>query len=503
MLGVRRELSIKLCKYNYGLLCHMEQEHVSLKNVASSRPIDTTETTHVEGTIAEDRLIVRINGTLPDFTSLGSEDKSERAEEVERQGVRTNTSCSLYTRISPGQQIFHMLVDIGEGIFNSIEKGPSELGFESAAAIPDALLITHSHDDHVKELPRLMNRVMDNNTTRDLKIFCTTECRDQVIEKFPTLSKRSNSSNRISFISVEPSKIFEAGPFSVIPILTYHGDNSPPGSVIYIVKLLDKKIIIGWDFLSFPNVDENWLWKPDLLILGTQNYNTHPEIGMISVTDAYGIVRRWNAKECYIVHYAGLQDFEEASNQWFRGPVKAMTTEELQGVIDDHLLVTGDNGKFKITVAKEGMIWTGKDQQKRPQTRDESTSIGKLLELESLQKYVIKIENLDREHKLKLMIEDSINRFDFEFDEPIRDPNNDDILLGQGVKGMLAKGPELRMQIVSTQSQEADYAIQVVVFKGKKNLFKDDILLGNIDIQRLRRYIRENFIGNNNLNAMR
>ena len=469
----------------------MGEEHVSLKNIGNSQPMYAAKTT--EGTIAEDNLIVRINGTLPDFSSLGTKDKSERAQEVIRQSIHTNTSCSLYARISPDQQIFHMLVDIGEGIVNSIKKGTLELGFDSRA-IPDALLITHSHDDHVKELPMLMNKVVNSNSTRDLKIFCTAECRDQIIKKFPQLSNRSNSSNRISFISVEQDKTFEVGPFSVIPISAYHGDNSPPGSVIYIVKLLDKKIIIGWDFLSLPNADENWLWKPDLLILGTENYNTHAETGMISVTDAYGIVRRWNAKECYVVHYAGLQDFEEVSNQWFRGPVKAMTTEELQKMIDDHLQVTGDNGKFRITVAKEGMVWTGKDVQKRQQIYDESTSIGNLLELESLQKYVLKIENLDKGNKLKLMIEDSINRFNFEFDKPLKDVNSDGILLGKGVKGMLAKGPELRMELLPSQSKEAACAIRIVVFKGKKNLFKDDILLNNIDAQRLRRYIRENFV---------
>ena len=86
------------------------------------------------------------------------------------------------------------------------------------------------------------------------------------------------------------------------------------------------------------------LWKPDLLILGTQTYNPHPETGMISVNEAFKLVRRWNAKECYIVHYSGLLDFKEASNQRFRGPVKAMTADQLQGVIDAHLQVTGDNG---------------------------------------------------------------------------------------------------------------------------------------------------------------
>ena len=230
-----------------------------------------------------------------------------------------------------------MLVDIGQGIVKSLEKGASDLGFKTSSSsfIPDAVLITHSHDDHVKELLVLVNKVNeeDESSRKSLKIFGTRECRDQVIKKFPQVSEIKSKNNRVSFNIVQPDETFEVGPFAVMPILADHGDNSPPGSVIYIMKLLDKKVIIGWDFLSLPNANQNLFWKPDLLILGTQTYNPHPQTGMISVSDAYDLVRIWNAKECYIVHYRGLLDFEEASNQWFRGPVKAMTTDELQKVI--------------------------------------------------------------------------------------------------------------------------------------------------------------------------
>src|SRR5919197_2441353 len=95
-------------------------------------------------TIVEDKIIVRINGTLPDISTLGSEEKSERAAEIKRQGISTNTSCSLFARVETDQKIFHMLVDIGQGIVKSIEKGTSDLGFNSSSFIPDALLITHS-----------------------------------------------------------------------------------------------------------------------------------------------------------------------------------------------------------------------------------------------------------------------------------------------------------------------------------------------------------------------
>ncbi|MFL6472326.1 MAG: MBL fold metallo-hydrolase [Nitrososphaeraceae archaeon] len=445
--------------------------------------------------VIEGQLVVRINGTLPDISTLGSEEKSERAAEIKRQGISTNTSCSLFARVETDQKIFHMLVDIGQGIVKSIEKGTSDLGFNSSSFIPDALLITHSHDDHIKELPMLVNKVDESRSNKNLKIFCTMECRDQVIKKFPQLSeKTTNNNNRVSFNIVQPDLTSEVGPFSVTPILADHGDNSPPGSVIYIVKLLDKKIIIGWDFLSLPNADPNLFWNPDLLILGTQSYNPHPQTGIISVSDAYELVRRWNAKECYIVHYRGLLDFEEASNQWFRGPVKAMTTDELQRVIDEHLRVTGDSGKFRITVAKEGMIWTEKEVQ-QSQIYDENTPIGKVLEIESLQKYILKIENENKDDRLKLEIEDRINRFNLEFAAPRKDRNSDDVLLGQGVRGMMAKGPELRMEIVPSKSQEEACVIKIRVARGKKkNVFQDDIFVSNSDAQRLKKYIKENFV---------
>jgi hypothetical protein len=194
-----------------------------------------------------------------------------------------------------------------------------------------------------------------------------------------------------------------------------------------------------------------------------------------------------------------LLDFEEATNQWFRGPVKAMTTDELQSVIDSHLQVTGDNGKFRITVAKEGMVWTGKQEEEEKlgydDDDDQSALIGKVLEIESLQKYILKIENVDREHKLKLMVEDTINRFNFEFVRPSKDENSDDILYAQGEKGMMAKGPQLRMEIIPSKSQEEESStIKIRVSRGaKKNVFKDDIYVSNNDAQKMRRFIKENF----------
>jgi hypothetical protein len=84
------------------------------------------------------------------------------------------------------------------------------------------------------------------------------------------------------------------------------------------------------------------------------------------------------------------------------------------------------------------------------------------------------------------MIEDRSNRFNFEFLRPSK---------AQGMKGMMAKGPELRMEIAPSRSQQEKEAsaIKIRVFRGKKNVFKDDILVSNSDIERLKKFIKENF----------
>jgi hypothetical protein len=292
-----------------------------------------------------------------------------------------------------------------------------------------------------------------------------------------------------------------------MPISSYHGENSPPGCAIYIVKIANRKVIVGWDFLSLPNADENLLWNPDLAILGTQSYNPHPRTGMISISEAFELIRRWNAKECYIVHYRGLLDFEEASNQWFRGPTKAMTTDELQKVIDSNLKIISSEGKFRMTVAREGMIWDSntsaspieeKMKEKFQESSDKNTSAltPEFIEIESLQNYIFRIESEPKVDKLKVVIEDAVNRYNLEFDRPRRVESTDDseseVIVAQGVKGMLAKGPDLRIEIAPRSENE--YIIKARASKGKKkNVFNDEIWISNTDAERLKKYIQKNF----------
>ena len=456
------------------------------------------------------QVTVRFNGVLPNVSELGEEEISERTFEVMKQNIASNTSCSIFSKNEHNENTSHVLVDVGRGVVQSIERGFSSLKFKSSSLpnlhLPNAILITHSHDDHIAELPALIEKI--TNSSKNLQIFCTEECYTQIVQKFPQLSSiiSSNPSsvinnNAVSVNVIRPNNIFNIDNLSITPILANHGNNTPAGSVIYVVDTDKIKMVFGWDFLSLVDVDEKILWNPDLVVLGAHSYNPHPETGMISVSDAYSLIRQWNAKDSYIVHYSGLADLEDAKNQWFRGPIKPMTSEELQKVIDSSGPITGaeDHYSFKIIVAKEGMVWHSKTQFENSLEQNISNEkIGNELLIEGLEKYVLKFEHNSIDNNLKIMVEDRINRRDLSFVNPHKDSKYDNIVYAEAEKGgMMTRGPELRMEVMGTipqssQSQEDSAVVKILAYKGKKDVYRNDIRINNSDAVRLKRYLQEN-----------
>src|ERR671919_781059 len=381
-----------------------------------------------------------------------------------------NTSLSVF------YQGFHLLVDAGKGVEESIKKR----GASSGKYLPDTILITHARRHHISDLPAL--------TRENAKVYCTPECSQQIaqeLQTLPTTKTSSSSSSSLQSLSsslfspINPGTPFEVGPFSVIPIAADNAGDEPglPGSVVYIIKAGARKIVAGWDFLKLQTPDESILWNPDLLVLGTETYNEHPSTGMISVSEAYNIVRRWNAKLCYIVHYGGEKDREDAKNQWHRGPEGPLSADELQKAIDDHLRVSGREGKFVIKVAKEGMTWS-------PQAvvEEEEGPIGPRIEVDALDQHIFSIEKM-QDGKVAVTIEDSINRQTSDFINPKFEGNS---LHGEGLKSMMMKGPELNLSV-------SENTVTINITKGKKATFAKDLQVSEKDSKRIIRYLQENF----------
>lgn len=399
---------------------------------------------------------VRINGVLPDGTS-GSGGTQGKA----------HTSISIF---SDG---FHLLVDAGGGVADSVKNGASDLGHK---AEPDAILVTHGRREHTSDLASFL-------AGGGAKIFCTGECAGQIAKELPQVDRARFAA------AVVPGQPFEAGPFSIVPVAADNaGGGSPgfPGSVIYVIRSGDRKVIAGWDFISLQNVDADMMWNPDLAVFGTETYNDHPSTGMISVTQAYHLIKTWNAKDCYILHYSGEMDREDAKNQWHRGPDGPLSPDDLQKAMDDYLRMSGLKEKVSIKVARQGMVWrpsavaagaAAEDSDKGP--------IGKKIEIEALEKYVFGIEKMP-DNTLVFMLEDSVNRQENEFVNPKRMSGDGNSLHADGKKNMMMRGPELDLVVSGT-------TVKASIAKGKKAVFADDIRVSERDAKKLTRYILENF----------
>jgi hypothetical protein len=387
--------------------------------------------------LASEDLYVRINGVLPDS------DKGAAA---------ANTSLSVF------YQGFHLLVDAGNGVEQSIKKGAS------GKYLPDAILITHAKRQHINDLPML--------TIENAKVYCTTECSQQIAEMLPSLASSS-------FSQINPGTPFDVGAFSVIPVAADNTGDQPglSGSVIYIIKAGERKIVAGWDFLKLRIDDESILWNPDLLVLGTETYNDHPSTGMISISEAYNIVRSWKAKLCYVLHYSGEKDREDAKNQWHRGPQGPLSSDELQKAIDDHLRLSGREGKFVIKVAKEGMTWHPEEM-----IEEEKEPTGPRIEVDALDKHMFSIEKM-QSGKVAISIEDSINSMTSEFVNPKFSGNS---LHGDAIKSLMMKGPELDLSVSGN-------TVRINIAKGKKPVFTEELKVNEKDSKKIIRYLQENF----------
>jgi len=93
------------------------------------------------------------------------------------------------------------------------------------------------------------------------------------------------------------------------------------------------------------------------------------------------------------------------------------------------------------------------------------------------------------------MIEDRISRSDLSLDKPRKDQNYANIIHAEGEKGIMAREPNLTMELVEAKDSKADSTaiIRIHVFKGSKDIFNDDILIHNKDALIIRKYILENF----------
>ena len=153
--------------------------------------------------------------------------------------METNTSCSIFMRDTKQNTLdshFHILFDLGDGVISSVEKGLSDLGMEKHLSVKghgqpnlhstpaigspmllslpssktensalqscfrlfDALVISHSHEDHINDLSKLIlrqNSIADHAPMHKIRAYCMRTCKENIMKDL--VSRTSLTKNNI------------------------------------------------------------------------------------------------------------------------------------------------------------------------------------------------------------------------------------------------------------------------------------------------------------------
>ncbi len=167
----------------------------------------------------------------------------------------------------------------------------------------DALLITHSHTDHINGLDEL-SALRRSNMIGSIPTYATEPTWKEILRRFGYLVGGEDGGRLLirgtALVGVELIGLQT----SITPFAVEHGPTAP-GAVGYIFQAEGKKVVYTGDFYDVPIRDER-LKHPDLLIIECNWFN-EPEVQPVtswhmSFQRARSFIQEWEPKRALLVH---------------------------------------------------------------------------------------------------------------------------------------------------------------------------------------------------------
>lgn len=203
-----------------------------------------------------------------------------------------------------------LLIDIGPDFRQQTSK---------AQIVPDTILITHGHWDHIAgigELPYYMEEVLK----RDLHIYADDVCMSCIRSMFPYLfldEERTNTFSSIGFGDRNQFRIFwhricaheafDANGIGVFPFSQHHGATESLGARI-------SDFVYSTDVKSFPKQSWQALKEIDTWILDCDYWDPSESHGDPEI--ALKHVDQFQPKNVYLTHMDEKMDYSILKN-WF------------------------------------------------------------------------------------------------------------------------------------------------------------------------------------------
>lgn len=166
--------------------------------------------------------------------------------------------------------------------------------------IPDAILLTHEHYDHVGGIDDLR----PSNVFGTLDVYTEKRTAEHIMERLPYCFTEPKYPGvpEMSMHNIIPQEPFTVKGTEIMPLRVMHGKLPILGFVI------DKKIGYITDMKTMPEESYKSLKNLDVLIMNALHVRQHPTHQ--NIEEAIENAKRIGAKRTYFVHmshYAGLQ----------------------------------------------------------------------------------------------------------------------------------------------------------------------------------------------------
>ncbi len=259
-----------------------------------------------------------------------------------------NVSYSVLQWSAERALLRHSLVDVGLGVCQSL------LEFERThdVHVVHEVLLSHSHFDHVAHLDWLASAVRRNGRPeqpRPLPVYCARPCWDLGPGRlFPWLVDKA-----IVHRPIAAGELVTLGDVRVTPMSVEHGSTAP-GAVGFIVEAAPSlavdgrplKVILTCDLLRVVDPGHPAWRGADVCFIEANTWNRNPDTGHQSILDALDLVRRWQPRRTYLIHYSGFEDSRHPKSEVPR----PLTYAELADVVHRHA------PELDVRVARHGMI---------------------------------------------------------------------------------------------------------------------------------------------------
>jgi phosphoribosyl 1,2-cyclic phosphate phosphodiesterase len=171
----------------------------------------------------------------------------------------------------------------------------------------DALLITHTHSDHIGGLDDLKPYKRARTEWSPIPAYAHPDAWKAIKEGrgFGYLVGTKDEVKVLEERTIESGIAFSIGDVAVTPFKTLH-DQLAPGSVGYILDAEGKRIVYTSDFWDITDGGERIKERPiDILIIETNGFNEpdKEQNRHMSFQRAIEFIKKWNPSEVYFVHF--------------------------------------------------------------------------------------------------------------------------------------------------------------------------------------------------------